>query len=211
MIELVDTIAGCWRGAFHRQNLSVKFQVVYKILIIINRISPHPPSPQTPRRERHMTPPHASSTTAPIAPQEKPAEPQKPAKIIPEIELDIPPSPPPVEETLAARRARRAAIMAKYAQGNSDADTSAVQPPSSAPVTNQVPLAPSLDGQSLPESRGQSVVASRCSLYWFISNGFSGTLQENNPHASLPDAVIRFKAGSRPHNLSPRHHLICAS
>jgi serine/threonine-protein kinase PRP4 len=40
--------------------------------------------------------------------------PTEPAAPEPELELDIPPSPPPVEAALAARRARRLAIAAKY-------------------------------------------------------------------------------------------------
>lgn len=46
------------------------------------------------------------------------------------MELDIPPSPPPVEETLASRRAKRQAILAKYA-GIASADVSV----SPSPVT----------------------------------------------------------------------------
>ncbi|KAF8635728.1 hypothetical protein AX15_000344 [Amanita polypyramis BW_CC] len=56
-------------------------------------------------------------------PEEKPRE----------IELDIAPSPPPVEDILAARRARRQAILAKYVgvTGSSDepGSSSAAQPP----------------------------------------------------------------------------------
>jgi serine/threonine-protein kinase PRP4 len=59
------------------------------------------------------------------------------------MELDIPPSPPPVELTLAARRAKRQAILAKYAgvastsASPSPAQSSAVQPPqSTSPESN---------------------------------------------------------------------------
>ncbi|KAF5348360.1 hypothetical protein D9758_010909 [Tetrapyrgos nigripes] len=48
--------------------------------------------------------------------QEQPHESSKPTQeSLPEMELEIPPSPPPVEETLATRRAKRQAILAKYA------------------------------------------------------------------------------------------------
>jgi serine/threonine-protein kinase PRP4 len=49
-----------------------------------------------------------------------------------DLELEIPPSPPPLETTLAARRAKRLAIMAKYADLGANPDpepSSAVQPP----------------------------------------------------------------------------------
>ncbi len=50
-----------------------------------------------------------------------------------DMELEIPSSPPPVEDILAARRARRQAILAKYADASSTADasgiSSAAEPP----------------------------------------------------------------------------------
>ncbi|KAI0373110.1 kinase-like protein [Pilatotrama ljubarskyi] len=65
------------------------------------------------------------------------------------MELDLPPSPPPVEETLAARRARRQAILAKYAgiassnssQGPtpSPGPSSAVEPPPATPDVSNIP------------------------------------------------------------------------
>jgi hypothetical protein len=51
------------------------------------------------------------------------------------MDLDFPPSPPPVEDILAARRAKRLAILAKYSSvgdgtpGQSQSPSSAVQPP----------------------------------------------------------------------------------
>ncbi|KAI0713748.1 kinase-like protein [Earliella scabrosa] len=63
------------------------------------------------------------------------------------MELDLPPSPPPVEETLAARRARRQAIMAKYAgiasssagPTPSPGPSSAVEPPPATPDVSNLP------------------------------------------------------------------------
>lgn len=80
------------------------------------------------------------------------------------MELDLPPSPPPVEETLAARRARRQAIMAKYTgiasssagPTPSPGPSSAVEPP---PVTPDVSNFPS-QAQSVtgtPPVRADSV------------------------------------------------------
>ena len=50
-----------------------------------------------------------------------------------DMELELAPSPPPVEDVLAARRARRQAILAKYPDASSTADvsgsSSAAQPP----------------------------------------------------------------------------------
>jgi serine/threonine-protein kinase PRP4 len=48
------------------------------------------------------------------------------------MDLDFLPSPPPVEDILAARRAKRLAILAKYSAGDgtqSQSPSSAVQPP----------------------------------------------------------------------------------
>jgi len=76
----------------------------------------------------------------PEIPQQLPVEP-------PEMELDLPGSPPPVEDILAARRAKRQAILAKYAGtasistsvSPSPGPSSAVQPPTtSSSVSNLV-------------------------------------------------------------------------
>ncbi|OSD02162.1 kinase-like protein [Trametes coccinea BRFM310] len=65
------------------------------------------------------------------------------------MELELPPSPPPVEETLAARRARRQAILAKYAAMSSSnvsqaptpspGPSSAVEPPPETPNVSNFP------------------------------------------------------------------------
>ncbi|KAJ7746550.1 kinase-like domain-containing protein [Mycena metata] len=57
-----------------------------------------------PRSGSVATPPPATPTPAPT-----------PMEVDPERELDLLPSPPPVEQTLAERRARRAAILARHA------------------------------------------------------------------------------------------------
>jgi serine/threonine-protein kinase PRP4 len=63
------------------------------------------------------------------------------------MDLDIPTSPVPVEDVLAARRAKRQAILAKYkglesiatSVSSSPGPSSAVQPPPSLPTSNSVP------------------------------------------------------------------------
>ncbi|KAI0738089.1 kinase-like protein [Daedaleopsis nitida] len=70
------------------------------------------------------------------------------------MELDLPPSPPPVEETLAARRARRQAIMAKYA---GTASTNAAPSPSPAPSSAVEPPPTTPDVSNFP-SQAHSVV-----------------------------------------------------
>jgi serine/threonine-protein kinase PRP4 len=73
------------------------------------------------------------------------------------MELDLPSSPPPVEATLAAHRAKRMAILAKYA-GVASVDTShgtrpssAVQPPpTSFSVSNPVSQSHSVIGTPGP-------------------------------------------------------------
>lgn len=66
------------------------------------------------------------------------------------MELDLPPSPPLVEDVLAARRAKRLAILAKYSsagdgiQSQSQSPSSAVQPPlPSSSLSDPATLAPS--------------------------------------------------------------------
>ena len=65
-----------------------------------------------------------------------------------EMDIDISTSPPSVEETLAARRARRQAIMAKYAGLDSNAaspspgPTSAIEPPHAPPAVSDTVTQP---------------------------------------------------------------------
>jgi len=89
------------------------------------------------------------------------------------MELDLPTSPPPVEETLAARRAKRQAILAKYAgiasttlsQGVSPSPgpSSAVEPPPASPfVSNVVSQSHSVAGTpDIPDAAKQENGASK--------------------------------------------------
>ena len=68
---------------------------------------------------RRISPRHSSTDTSIPSRTQSPAvtrttqpEPRKEPE--PEIELEIPTTPPPIESTLAARRAKRLAILAKY-------------------------------------------------------------------------------------------------
>jgi serine/threonine-protein kinase PRP4 len=95
------------------------------------------------------------------------------------MELDLAPSPPPVEDILAARRAKRQVILAKYSGvvsvntsiSPSPGPSSAAQPPTthSLPVSNRVSVSPAPDfalakdseqeGQSRPENAGGEQVS----------------------------------------------------
>ncbi|KAI0806674.1 kinase-like protein [Fomes fomentarius] len=77
------------------------------------------------------------------------------------MELDLPSSPPPVEDTLAARRARRQAILAKYAgiasssagPTPSPGPSSAVEPPPATPDVSNFPSQdPSVNGTPGPRA-----------------------------------------------------------
>ena len=108
---------------------------------VVIRISPpHSPEP-SPASQRNTS---VSPTTQPPPLPLTKTQPDPPA----DMELEIPPSPPPLETTLAARRAKRLAIMAKYAgldASLSPGPSSAVQPP---PPTSSV---------SNPQSQTHSV------------------------------------------------------
>lgn len=108
------------------------------------RISPrHSPAPA-------QQPQGSLSTTATAPPPPAP-EPE------PELELEIVTSPPPVEETLAARRARRQAILAKYA-GISSINTGETATPSPGPSSAAEPHT-AVSTVSNPPSQFQSVAA----------------------------------------------------
>ena len=96
-----------------------------------------------------------------------------------EMELDLAPSPPPVEDILAARRAKRQAILAKYSGlasvntsiSSSPGPSSAAQPPThSLSVSNRVSVSPTScdfalakdseqEGQTRPENAGGEQVS----------------------------------------------------
>ena len=96
-----------------------------------------------------------------------------------EMELDLAPSPPPVEDILAARRAKRQAILAKYtgvasvntSVSPSPGPSSAAQPPiHSLSVSNRASVSPTScdfalakdseqEGQSRPEHAGGEQVS----------------------------------------------------
>ncbi|RDB19227.1 Serine/threonine-protein kinase prp4 [Hypsizygus marmoreus] len=119
------------------------------------------------REEGEISPRHspAPATTSSMESKATPPPPPIPSKPEPEpeMELDLPVSPPPVEDILAARRAKRLAILAKYsgvASGDATpSPSSAVQPPStSSHESDLVPRAPSISGTPAP-SRSNSTKA----------------------------------------------------
>lgn len=91
------------------------------------------------------------------------------------MELDLPASPPPVEDLLAARRAKRLAILAKYS-GVASVDatpspSSAVQPPpTSSHVSDPVPRALSINGTPAPSGIDSTKAAngssSQCTVFY---------------------------------------------
>ncbi|KAF8802996.1 kinase-like protein [Phlegmacium glaucopus] len=89
-----------------------------------------------------------------------------------EMELDLPPSPPPVEDILAARRAKRQAILAKYS-GAASVNTSIS--PSPGPSSAAQPPTPSLS----------------------VSNHVSQTFEAND---SIFSTDIQMSTGTRPNN-----------
>ena len=107
------------------------------------RISPrHSPAPPSSEKQSQL--------------DTKPAPPSAPAREPePELEIDLLTSPPPVEDTLAARRARRQAILAKYA-GISSINTSQTATPSPGPSSAAEP-ATAVSAISDPPSQLQSV------------------------------------------------------
>ncbi|KAI0810815.1 kinase-like domain-containing protein [Irpex lacteus] len=141
-----------------------------------SRRSEHP-SPTTPRSSNHVgglangTPQpqeEAEREEGEISPRHspvpmdisKPATAEQPAaekKPETKTELDLVTTPPPVEDTLAARRARRQAIMAKYA-GVSSINTSQAATPSPGPSSAVIPP-PALSARSDNLSQPQSAHA----------------------------------------------------
>lgn len=90
------------------------------------------------------------------------------------MELDLPPSPPPVEDVLAARRAKRLAILAKYngveSVGASPSPSSAVQPPpTSSSISDTISRIHSVNDTPRPSgfdsTQAVDGLQSKCPLY----------------------------------------------
>ena len=110
--------------------------------LLAYRISPRPST----------SPPPSEAKDQPLAKPVSEPVPKPPVGPPVEIELDLPPSPPPVEDVLAARRAKRLAILAKYAGVSSvvtsvspsPGPSSAVQPPTtSSSISDRISQTPS--------------------------------------------------------------------
>ncbi|CAE6397045.1 unnamed protein product, partial [Rhizoctonia solani] len=109
------------------------------------------PAPATPakdseREEGEVSPPK-STTALPSPPQEKINSP-KSAPTEPAVELEIPSSPPPLEDIIAQRRARRQAILAKHAA----ASTAPTQPASPALSVGGLTLNGASSGTGVPST-----------------------------------------------------------
>ncbi|KAF8209319.1 hypothetical protein K438DRAFT_228747 [Mycena galopus ATCC 62051] len=76
------------------------------------------PPPQLAEKEEGEISPRPRSASLATPPPVTPTPAPTPMEVEPERELDLAPSPPPVEQTLAERRARRAAILARHANSN---------------------------------------------------------------------------------------------
>ena len=98
------------------------------------------------------------------------------------MELDLPPSPPLVEDILAARRAKRLAILAKYSAAADDSPSqsqspsSAVQPPlPSSSLSDPVTLAPSPSASAgVVADRGAPVLETTVNRVTMNANGSEG-------------------------------------
>ncbi|KAH8100376.1 kinase-like domain-containing protein [Cristinia sonorae] len=132
------------------------------------------PRADSEREEGEISPrpsPRPQTTSLPTEPPQVPEAKSVPQ---PEIELELPESEPSVEETLAARRARRLAIMAKYSSVNSSA--ASLASPSPGP-SSAVDPPPSLPSVSDTISQPHSAIENPVSAPWtenpngMISNG----------------------------------------
>ncbi|KAH9939438.1 kinase-like domain-containing protein [Amylocystis lapponica] len=136
----------------------------------------HPPREVEEKEEGDRPPtPTPSHSTRPSSPPPLPPPPSEPEQ---ELELELPSSPPPAEVTLAARRAKRQAILAKYtgiasigtSQGASPSPgpSSAVEPPTAvSTVSNPASQTHSVigtPGVSEPERKGNDIIGKRESV-----------------------------------------------
>ena len=119
---------------------SASFRSAYYVLVLtsLTRITPSDPL------NKPVGPHHPQS----ILPQ-RPPSPKAPG---PDLEVEILTSPPPIEEVAAARRAKRAAILAKYEAQKSSTPAPEIRPSRQlTPVTKlETSLGPKSAGSSTP-------------------------------------------------------------
>lgn len=122
-----------------------------------------PPADEEREEGEISPPPTRSKPTKAVGPKSAKEEPPKMPEPVPEpeIELDIPPTPPPVEDVIAARRAKRQAILAKYsgpasvnASPSPMPTASSVEPPpeSPAPISRATSQLNELEKAETPEA-----------------------------------------------------------
>ncbi|KAF8889812.1 hypothetical protein BD779DRAFT_303235 [Infundibulicybe gibba] len=155
-------------------------------------ISPrHSPGPSHSSQSQASPPSQVTKATEPSA----------------DMELDLAPSPPPVEDTLAARRARRQAILAKYngltsvGASPSPGPSSAVQPPlNSSSISDPVSLNHSVNGTPAPSGMESVKLANgtsskRESMSTSPTPG-DFTLAKNDEQEDLQAKVLAENAGA---------------
>ncbi|KIJ98037.1 hypothetical protein K443DRAFT_681086 [Laccaria amethystina LaAM-08-1] len=137
--------------------------------------SPKPKYKPEEEREEGEISPRPSTSPPPSEAKDQPlAKPVPPVVPPAELELDLPPSPPLVEDVLAARRAKRLAILAKYTDVSSVATSvspspgpsSAVQPPTtSSSISDRVSQTPSaIDVIAAPPAMANGASSKRESI-----------------------------------------------
>ncbi|KAJ7780237.1 kinase-like domain-containing protein [Mycena maculata] len=121
--------------------------------------SPRKCTPPLCETEEGEISPHPRSVSFTTPPPETPATALEPTpmNVDTECELDLLPSPPPVEQTLAERRARRAAILARHATSASNSNSGSTGPSGSFPAS-EVP-APEHQTQTHNGQAGPSMPA----------------------------------------------------
>jgi hypothetical protein len=143
----INVIKPLWKRIVVRRRKASKyrginillFSICTQLITTLFRISP-PTRPSTPPRS-------SQSVSSPQIQRSTPESSKEKEQVV-DMELDLPPSPPPVEDILAVRRAKRLAILAKYSSADdgtpSQSPSSAVQPPlPSSSLSDPVTLAPS--------------------------------------------------------------------
>ncbi|KAJ7753423.1 kinase-like domain-containing protein [Mycena maculata] len=110
--------------------------------------SPRKRTPPPGEREEGEISPRPRSVSVATPPPETPAPGPTPMDVDTERELDLLPSPPPVEQTLAERRARRAAILARHAGSASNSNPGSTGPLNGASPAVSTPPDASANGSA---------------------------------------------------------------
>ncbi|KAJ7494282.1 hypothetical protein B0H11DRAFT_930902 [Mycena galericulata] len=131
--------------------------------------SPRKRTPPAGEREEGEISPRPRSVSVATPPPTTPAPAPTPMEVDTERELDLLPSPPPVEQTLAERRARRAAILARHASSSNPGSTGPLNGASTVSTPAESNVNEGLASAPMPQAQAQNGDVKYVAFFAFVA------------------------------------------